>query len=187
MSTTPKAPNPTPDTTYMTRFCRELIPGVLREVCAVEAAQSKAIGEDMLARAHDFAALGRTSQHILSAPFVEEVVGYKPLDASLALKAAVTVVVRNSLLEDAHAHGSLNEGGIEAITVQATGPLSHLLAAKRQEAAQASVAANQFSSLADTYPRAWACLSALHDTLSLFQPGAEGSEAGSRVGWAGVS
>jgi len=39
---------------------------------------------------------------VLIAPFVEEVFDHEPLDASLDIRAMVTVVVRNSLLEQAH-------------------------------------------------------------------------------------
>jgi hypothetical protein len=63
-------------------------------------------------------------------PFIEEVFDHEPPEATLEMKAAVTVVVRNSLLEEAHTNGPLETGGILAVTTAATAPLSHLLAGR---------------------------------------------------------
>lgn len=49
-------------------------------------------------------ALDHTARVVLIAPFAEEVARYEPADSSLALKGAVAVAVRSSLLEEAHAH-----------------------------------------------------------------------------------
>ncbi|MTD59092.1 hypothetical protein [Amycolatopsis pithecellobii] len=130
----------------------------------MDAAQPAAIGEDMLARALSFAALGDPDRDVLMSPFVEEVFDHEPPESTLEVKAAVAVVVRNSLLEEAHTNGPLNTGGIQAITTAATAPLSHLLAAGRRGLVQ-PVDENLFASLPDMYPRAWACLAALADAI----------------------
>jgi hypothetical protein len=148
----------------MLRFCREVIPSMLTEACGVDAAQAAAIGEDVLARALSFAALDDPDRDVLMVPFVEEVFDHEPPESALETKAAVAVVVRNSLLEEAHTNGPLNPDGIQAITTAATAPLSHLLAAGRRGLVQPDDE-NLFASLPDRYPRAWACLTALADTL----------------------
>jgi len=153
-----------PDPTVMTRFCREVVPSMLTDGCGVEAALASAIGEDVLARAVSFVALDVSDREVLMTPFIEEVFDHDPPESTLTTKAAVAVVVRNSLLEEAHTNGPLNPGGIQAITTAATAPLSHLLAAGRRGLVQPD-GENLFASLPDRYPRAWACLGALADTL----------------------
>ena len=69
------------------------------------------------------------------------------------------MVVRSSLLEEAHAHGPVEAGGIQAITTLAAAPLSHFLAARRRN--PVTVEHNLFADLADAWPRAWACLGAV--------------------------
>jgi hypothetical protein len=92
-------------------------------------------------------------------PFAEEVVRYKPTDSPLELKCAVAVVVRSSLLEEAHSHGPINAGGIKSITSGAAAPLSHFMAVRRRR--PVTVKDNPFADLADAWPRAWACLGAV--------------------------
>ena len=75
------------------------------------------------------------------------------------LKGAVAVVVRSSLLEEAHAHGPVEAGSIQGITTLAAAPLSHFLAARRRN--PVTVEHNLFADLADAWPRAWACLGAV--------------------------
>jgi len=75
------------------------------------------------------------------------------------LKGAVAVVVRSSLLEEAHSHGPVEAGGIEGITTMAAAPLSHFLAARRRF--PVTVKDNLFADLADACPRAWSCLGAV--------------------------
>ncbi|WP_433205348.1 hypothetical protein ACQP00_37650 [Dactylosporangium sp. CS-047395] len=84
---------------------------------------------------------------------------HKPLDASLEIKAKVTIVVRNSLLEQSHHDGPL-ASGIIAVTEQVAGPLSHFLAARRREPVDYR-GPNPFAGLSTRYPHAWACLGAL--------------------------
>jgi hypothetical protein len=95
---------------------------------------------------------------------VEEVFDHEPLDASLGLGAMVTVVVRNSLLEEAHHDGPLDSGLI-AVTQYAAGPLSHFLAARRREPVYYQ-GSSAFHGLSVQYPRAWACLTALTEVFS---------------------
>jgi len=117
------------------------------------------IGAGILERAESYAVLHDTARDALIAPFAEEVVRYEPAGSSLALKGAVAVVVRSSLLEEAHAHGPVDAGGIQAITTMAAAPLSHFLAARRRN--PAPVGHNLFMGLPDAWPRAWACLGAV--------------------------
>jgi hypothetical protein len=148
-----------PDPEHFEQFCRVVLPEALTDVCHVEAELAAQVGQDVMARAESFAALDRTAQDVLVAPFAEEVAGYEPTESPLALKGAVAVIVRSSLLEEAHAHGPVDEGGIRAITTMAAAPLSHLLAARRRN--PLTIEYNLFADLADAWPRAWACLGAV--------------------------
>jgi hypothetical protein len=148
-----------PDPEHFERFCREIVPGLLTDVCHVDRELAAQVGKDILARAGSYAALGDTARDVLMSPFAEDVVGYEPADSPLQLKGAVAVVVRSSLLEEAHSHGPVEAGGIEGITTMAAAPLSHFLAARRRF--PVTVRDNLFADLADAYPRAWSCLSAV--------------------------
>ena len=150
-----------PESALMIKFCGEMVPALLQDVCQVESAAATVVGTEILARANAFAALDRHNQDVLVGPFVEEVV---PVDAPLVLKAAVTLVVRNSRLEDLHVRGLVSDGGLRAITEMAAAPLSHVLAAQRRQPRSVS-AENPFHGLAGVYPRAWACLAALAGML----------------------
>jgi hypothetical protein len=110
-----------PDPAAFERFCRAMVPGCLTEVCHVDAKLAGRVGEDILARGESYAALDESARDVLIAPFIEEVVDYEPPDAPLSLKGAVAVVVRNSLLEDAHALGPVEAGGITGITSMGCG------------------------------------------------------------------
>jgi len=80
------------------------------------------------------------------------------------MKAKVTVVVRNSLPEEAHNNGPL-KSGIIAITQYAAAPLSHFLAARRRNPTEHD-GHSPFSGLSVGFPRAWAGLSALTDVFA---------------------
>jgi hypothetical protein len=153
-----------PDPNHLIGFCRKVMPGMLTDACGVDPELAGDIGEDVLMRAESFGSLPQREQDVLIAPFVEEVFDHRPHDCSLALKAQVTVVVRNSLLEQAHHSGPL-ASGIAAITEYAAGPLSHFLAARRKEPIGYR-GPNPFDGLPARYPRAWACLSALTDVFA---------------------
>jgi hypothetical protein len=144
---------------HFERFCREIVPGLLTDVCHVDRELAAGVGKDIRVRAESYAALDDTARDVLMAPFAEEVVGYQPADSPLQLKGAVAVVVRSSLLEEAHSHGPVEAGGIEGITTMAAAPLSHFLAARRRFPVK--MKDNVFADLADGYPRAWSCLSAV--------------------------
>lgn len=150
------APNPG----YFIDFCNDLLPGLLEEVCKVESSLAKQIGKDIIVRAEAFAALNDEAKDVLIAPFIEEVFDHRPDDSSLFLKGAVNVVVRNSMLEDVHTTGQVNSGGIQAITTQATAPLSHFLAARRRKPMEDD-RKDLFDGLQEKYPHAWACLATL--------------------------
>ncbi|MEV0792644.1 hypothetical protein [Kribbella sp. NPDC050459] len=154
-----------PDPNHMTTFCNENVVVLLHEACGVDVELAEQIGADILKRAHDFSELERADRDVLCAPFVEECAHHEPRSAPLWLKAAATVVVRNSLLEEAHANGPVESGGLHAVTEFATGPLSHLLAARDREPVGIGDQ-NQFAGLATQFPRAWSALSALAATVS---------------------
>src|SRR6266542_160332 len=148
-----------PDPGHFERFCRDIVPGILTDVCHVDKELAAQVGKDILVRTESYAALDDTARDVLISAFAEEVVGYEPTDASLELKGAVAVVVRSSLLEEAHSHGPVEAGGIKGITTMAVAPLSHFLAARRR--CPVTVEHNLFADLADAFPRAWACLGAV--------------------------
>ncbi len=148
-----------PDPGHFERFCRDIVPGVLTDVCHADEELAAQVGEDILVRAESYAALDDTARDVLISPFAEEVVGYEPADSSVELKGAVAVVVRSSLLEEAHSHGPVEAGGIKGITTMAAAPLSHFLAARCRR--PVTVERNLFADLADDFPRAWACLGAV--------------------------
>jgi hypothetical protein len=153
-----------PDPTLMVKYCYQVLPDMLTRACAVDAELARRIGADVLHRAEALAALPQREQDVLIAPFVEEVFDHEPAGSSLDLNAKVTLVVRNSLLEQAHYDGPLH-GGIVPATQNAAGPLSHLLAARRRQPVDLP-GPNPFAGLAERYPRAWACLDALTDTFA---------------------
>jgi hypothetical protein len=134
------------------------MPEILTDVCHVEAELAAQVGGDILARAESYAALDDAARDVLISPFAEEVAGYEPTGSPLELKGAVAVIVRSSLLEEAHSHGPVEAGSIRGITTAAA-PLSHLLAARRRH--PATVTASEFADLEGTCPRAWACLGAV--------------------------
>jgi hypothetical protein len=68
-------------------------------------------------------------------------------------------------LEDLHASGPVNAGGITVITASGLGPLSHLIAARRRRPPRAGSAGDPFEGLAAEYPRAWSCFAALRTAL----------------------
>jgi hypothetical protein len=94
-----------PDAALMTRYCDEVLYPMLTEGCYVDAALASAISADVLKRARSFVVLPDSVRDVLMTPFIEEVFDHDPPEGTLEMKAAVTVVVRNSLLEDAHANG----------------------------------------------------------------------------------
>jgi hypothetical protein len=153
------------DPDAMARFCYEQVPTTLRVACDVDDDTATEIGEDMLRRANAFASLSESDQATVSAPFVEESFNYEPATSPALLKAAVTVTVRNSNLEQVPVDGLVNAGGLQVITAAAAAPLSHLLAVHRRILTQ-PVSDGPFATLESTYPRAWACLTALADAVS---------------------
>ena len=145
-----------PDPQHFERFCHAIVLETLTDVCHVGTELATQVGDDILARGESYAALDDAARNVLISPFAEEVAGYDPAASPLELKGAVAVIVRSSLLEEAHTHGPVEAGGIRGITTVAAAPLSHFLAARRRY--PVPVTGNQFTGLADAYPRAWACL-----------------------------
>jgi hypothetical protein len=153
-----------PNPNHMIEYCGDVLPHMLTTACGVDRGLAARIGEDILQRAEALAALPPRGHDVLIAPFVEEVFDHKPVDTPLDLKAKVTLVVRNSLLEQAHHNGKLT-GGIIPATEYAAGPLSHFLAARRRNPIDYH-GPNPFTGLDTHYPRAWACLNALTEALA---------------------
>jgi hypothetical protein len=154
-----------PDPRHMARFCREILPEMLAGACCVAAPDARVVAEDVLCRAEAAARLDRDSCEILAAPFFEESFSHEPDGASAWMKAITTLVIRNSRLEELHASGPVNAGGITAITTYGLGPLSHLIAARRRRPRPAGSAHDPFAGLAAAYPRAWSCFAALRAAL----------------------
>src|ERR1017187_3751697 len=154
-----------PDPRLMARFCREILPEMLTGACGVAVPDARLVAEDVLCRAEAAARLDRDSREILAAPFLEESFSHEPDGASAWMKAITTLVIRNSRLEELHASGPVNDGGITAITTNGLGPLSHLIAARRRRPLPAGSADDPFEGLAAEYPRAWSCFAALRTAL----------------------
>ncbi len=148
----------------LTNYCRELVPTYLHEHCGLDRDEAEQIGRDIFVRAEAFATLDRGAQRTLSAPFLEEVVTYQPEEASLELKAAVTVVMRNSLLETVHAGGTLKAGGIKALTTH--GAVILALVLDRGQSSETLDQPNPFADLPTRYPRAWTALAAVADAVA---------------------
>ena len=144
----------------MTRWSREALVGFTVKVCKVDATEAAAIGEDVLTRPTAFAALPDSTCDVHMTVFVEEVFDHEPRSAGFEVVAATTVVVRNSMLDQAHAIGPVDDGHLRTITKNAVAALSHLLAAGRRGQVE-PVRENPFTGLDVEYPRAWACLTAL--------------------------
>jgi hypothetical protein len=113
-----------PDPAHMLHYCSIVVPDVLTTVCGVDVDLAHRISDGILDRAEAFAALTTSDQRVLIVPFLEEAAHHQPLAASVDNRAKVTVVVRNSLLEQAHHAGLLTSGAIVPLTRSAVGPLS---------------------------------------------------------------
>ena len=138
-------------------FCRSFAPGLLDEWGAPEVAAR--LAQDLIARASSFAESGPAARAVLRAPFLEEVTGYEPVGAPAELLATVCVIVRCSVLEEAHVAGVLHDDGIEGLTSTATAPLFDWLGDHAVDAPNDP--AGVFAGLNVRWPRAWAALGAL--------------------------
>jgi len=105
---------------------------MLTDVCHVGTELRRRWATTSWPRGESYAALDDAARNVLISPFAEEVAGYEPAASPLELKGAVAVIVRSSLLEEAHTHGPVEAGGIRGITTMAAAPLSHFLAARRR-------------------------------------------------------
>lgn len=154
----------------MTRYCSELVPSMLTEVCGVGAQDAQLVAEDIWCRAETVARLDGESMEGLAAPFFEESYFHHPDGASPWMKAITTLVIRNSRLEELHASGQVNAGGIEAITTYGLPPLSALITDTHQRQLQPPlsglpVTVDRLTAPIVKYPRAWSCLRALRELL----------------------
>ena len=162
-----------PDAGHMNQYCSEIVPGMLIRI-GVDEREAGRVAADIRLRAESAAHLNQEELEIIAAPFFEESFDHDPTHAPEWLKAITTLVVRNSLLEEVHAHGPVNSGGIKAITEYGLGPLSHFIAARRRESYSPHPQDDPFAALHERHPRAWACLAALRASLN---------EGGGRVGF----
>jgi hypothetical protein len=147
------------DPRHWLKFCRDFLPGILVDVCKATDDEATMVADDVMLRAAAVARMDRKTQEILAAPSYEESYEYDPADAPPWLKALTTLVIRNSQLEELHTKELIEQGSIAAITKYGLGPLSHFLTASVPP--DGEIAGDPFTGLAESYPRAWACLSAL--------------------------
>ncbi|GAA4737882.1 hypothetical protein [Phytohabitans rumicis] len=154
--------SPNPD--HMIEYCDDVLPHMLTTACGVDRDLASRSGQDILPGPKRWPPMPPHDQDVLITPFVKEVFDHKPLDTPLDLKTKVTLVVRNSLLEQAHHNGQLTSG-ITTATEYAAGPLSHFLAARRRNPVDYQ-GPNPFTGLPARYPRAWACLHALTEAFT---------------------
>jgi hypothetical protein len=141
------------------RFCGEFVPEMLIE-WGTPAGRSAEVGADILERATSFAASGRVARDVFRVPLIEEVSEYEPASASIALRTAVCLIVRCSLLEDEHVAGVIEDGGITRLTSLAVAPLMDYLNAAHVDEGEP---AGRFAGLDMAFPRAWTALSHLSD------------------------
>lgn len=139
------------------RFCDDLLPAFLLQE-GTDTTLVSQITADLRRRAESYAASSARARDVLRAPFLEETVGYEPRQAPVSVLTSVAIVVRCSLLEEAHANGPIDAGGIQAITTLAAGPLlTYLNASYNLDFTGAP--AGCFAGLDTRHPRAWAALS----------------------------
>jgi hypothetical protein len=136
-------------------FVGEVLPGRLSEA-GVGNDEVAEIVADVEQRSRDYAAGGRASRRALRAPFVDDVAAFEPAEAPLGVRAETAVVVRSSLLENAHARGTVDDPALTEITYLATGPLNAWLA-EHNNTAERDLPVGVFAGFAD-HPRAYAAL-----------------------------
>ena len=146
------------------QFCRVAVPDILTNACRIDSRTAMRVGRDIQGRAESYAALDNAARNVLMSPFAEEVAGYDPPGSPVTIKGAVAVVVRSSLLEDAHSRGLVSDGSIAHITTSAAAPLTQFLSSPRRPGR--TTAGNEFTRLETAFPRAWACLGAVALALS---------------------
>lgn len=145
--------------------CRELVPRAIAETTGCGSVDARAVGADIAARGRAFARCGTSSREVLITPFVEEAIHHRPWEAPLSVRAAVVVVVRNSLVEREHRLGHLDDTDVRAITKVMT-ELLHAFLAMRPRAGEPGWLAGEFAGLPGRYPRAWGALAALFQVLA---------------------
>ncbi len=85
------------------------------------------IAADIERRAQDYASGGRAARRALRVPFTDDVATFQPVEAPVGVRADAAVVVRNSLLEDEHARGAVEDSDLTSIMTLATGALNEWL------------------------------------------------------------
>ncbi|QXJ21348.1 hypothetical protein AGRA3207_002192 [Actinomadura graeca] len=146
----------------MRQWCTTTLPTLLNTEYGVPDTTAHQAGAAIWAQADAFAAADGRTRRTLCAPFVEEVFDHTPAELSRWEKAAVTVIVRNSPLEDLHYQGQLSTEAIQHITTLAAAAVTDLLGTPQPWRPLARL---RWRLLAARYPRAWACLSCLADHL----------------------
>ncbi len=148
-----------PDPRHWHDFCRDFLPGILMEVCKATEDEARMVVDDVMLRAKAAVSMDRETRAILAVPSYEESYEYDPADAPPWLKAVATLVIRNTQVEELHVKGLIEQGTIAFITKYGLGPLSQFLAASVPLGNEAR--GDPFAGIAESYPRAWACLRAL--------------------------
>jgi hypothetical protein len=101
-------------------YLAETLPSLLSE-SGVDADEAATIVADVEQRGHDYISGGRASRRALRVPFLDDVAEFAPDEAPIGCRADVAVVVRNSLLEEAHARGLVGDAKLFELTYLATG------------------------------------------------------------------
>ncbi|MDX6216305.1 MAG: hypothetical protein QOG99_1889, partial [Frankiales bacterium] len=139
-------------------YLSESLPSILAEV-GLDDAETAAIVSDVEQRGRDYISGGRASRRALRVPFFDDVAEFQPDEAPIGCKADVAVVVRNSLLEHAHARSLVSDAKLLEVTYLATGALNSWSSEHLNQDENAAPVGN-FASVAN-YPRAYAALQAL--------------------------
>ncbi|MBL7499501.1 hypothetical protein I6A84_29105 [Frankia sp. CNm7] len=108
-------------------LCNAIIPSLLASAGSPWDA-AREVGKDIETRGHDFASCGARARDLLVAPFLEAATRHEPTGARPWTRAAVTVVVRNSLLGREHALGRVGDDDVAVLTASMTWALSLFLA-----------------------------------------------------------
>ncbi len=137
------------------------VPRLLQTEGSVQAEDAEEIGQDILHRAQWFRSIPDEDRKTLAAAFYEESFDHRPLNSSGWTKAFVTVVVRNSKLENAHSSGQISDVEIKQLTTMMAPSLEVFLSTK-DEIQSNSTDAEYFYGLRRKYPRAWSALEGAH-------------------------
>lgn len=139
-------------------YLAETLPSLLAEA-GVSDDEAAAIVADVEQRGRDYISGGGASRRALRVPFLDDVAEFMPEEAPIGCRADVAVVVRNSLLEDAHARSLVSDAKLVEITYLATGAFN-AWSSQRLNRDEDAPPVGVFAAIAE-HPRAYAALQAL--------------------------